>query len=70
MRHNLAAYTASGPNYPSYISVNQLEDGSVEFIVRSKAKEDGSCGDTASIVLDPLHPIADRFLDTDHFSVL
>lgn len=47
---NLFAYTPPGMFYPPYISVNQ-EDGVVEFIIRSAAKADGTCGETASIKL-------------------
>lgn len=49
---NIFAYTAPGCNYPEYVSLNVADDGSSILIVRSKAKEDGSCGDTAQIALD------------------
>lgn len=47
---NLFAYTEPGKFYPPYISVNE-EDGVVEITVRSVAKVDGACGETASIKL-------------------
>lgn len=50
MRNNLFAHTVLGVNYPSFISVNE-EDGIVEITVRSTAKADGTCGETASIKL-------------------
>jgi hypothetical protein len=48
---NIFAYTAPGSNYPEFISVNSAENGLVEIIVRHKVKEDGRCGDAASILL-------------------
>jgi hypothetical protein len=50
MRRNLFAYTAPGVNYPEYISIN-FEDGHLSVTVRNPAKEDGSCGETASVTL-------------------
>jgi hypothetical protein len=47
---NLSAYTSPGCAYPSFISVNQTDDDTVEVIVRSEAKE-GQCGAIASIKL-------------------
>jgi hypothetical protein len=52
MRRNLFAYTATGINYPEYVSVNREDNGTVSITVRNKAKEDGSCGDTASVELE------------------
>lgn len=49
---NLFAFTAYNLIYPEYISVNETEKG-FQIVVRSKAKPDGSCGDTAEIELDP-----------------
>lgn len=49
-RTNVYAYTAPGSNYPEYISINRTSDG-MEITVRSHAKQDGACGDTASIIL-------------------
>jgi hypothetical protein len=51
MRKNLFAYTAPG-FAPPFLSIN-AEDGIVEVIVRSPAKDDGSCGETAGIKLSP-----------------
>jgi hypothetical protein len=52
MKTNMFAYTAPGADYPEYISVNRRQgDGMIEITVRSPKKADGSCGDTASIVL-------------------
>lgn len=54
MRHNIFAYTAPGCNYPAYISVNVDDtDDRVVVTVRSLAKEDGSCGDTSEVKLEP-----------------
>lgn len=46
MRTNIAACTAPGSNYPEFVSINLVE-GRVEITVRSAAKSDGWCGDTA-----------------------
>jgi len=51
MSNNIHAYTATGGNYPEYLSVNVNEDNTVEITVRSPKKADGSCGDTATIKL-------------------
>lgn len=52
MRRNLASYTATGINYPAFISINYDEaDNTVEVIVRSDVKKDGNCGGIASIKL-------------------
>jgi hypothetical protein len=50
MSMNIFAYTAPDTNYPEFISVNTVGD-EVEFIVRTAAWGDGTCGDTASIRL-------------------
>ena len=50
---NLFAYTSSAANYPDFISVNRRDDGGIEIIIRSAAREDGSCGDTVCVVLTP-----------------
>lgn len=50
-RLNVFAFTQAGHTYPPYLSINVV-DGALEITVRSAAKPDGSCGDTASIVLD------------------
>lgn len=40
MSRNIAAYTATGVNYPAFISINYLEyDNTVEVIVRSDGKD-------------------------------
>lgn len=51
MSTNIYAYTPAGSNYPPYVSINLATDNGdeVEITVRSEAKENGSCGDTASI---------------------
>lgn len=51
-RHNVSAVTLPGCNYPAFLSVNHEEGGQVEFTVRSAAKEDGSCGDIATMKMD------------------
>lgn len=51
MSKNLAAFTSSGCNYPSFISINEFEHYFVSITVRAPRKEDGSCGDIAAIVL-------------------
>ena len=48
---NLFAHTASGANYPAYISVNEGDYGDVMITVRSGAYELGVCGPTADICL-------------------
>lgn len=45
------AFTDAGPSYPQYVNICQ-EDGKVRLIVRSPAKADGTCGDSAFIVMD------------------
>ena len=62
MPRNLAYYTAPGSNYPAFISVNEQDDGQVEITVRSTPEADGTEGVQASVLLDPTHPIAERFL--------
>jgi hypothetical protein len=52
-RENLFAYTTPGSFYPSFLSINREENGNVSVTVRSEAKEDGRCGDTAVIELSP-----------------
>ena len=47
MRHCLAAWTAPGCNYPSYVSINQ-EGDQVEITVRSEYTAGGT---TASVNL-------------------
>lgn len=51
MSNNVYAHTAPGGSYPEYLSVNVNEDSTVEITVRSPRKEDGSCGDAATIKL-------------------
>jgi len=51
MQKNIYAHTFMDPCFPAFISINKLDEGDVEVIVRSKAKQDGSCGDTSSIKL-------------------
>jgi hypothetical protein len=52
MPKNVHAYTARGASYPEYISVNETDDPNLFTItVRSKAKADGSEGDSAVITL-------------------
>lgn len=46
------AFTDQTPSYPPYINVTRNADGSVRVLVRSPCKEDGSCGDSACIILD------------------
>ncbi len=53
MQHNVFAYTSPGCNYPQYISVNREENGETSVIVRSAAWGDGTCGNTAAVVLSP-----------------
>jgi hypothetical protein len=52
-RRNIAAHTTPGCNYPSFISINELGEPAllVSVTVRGPAKKDGSCGDTATIVM-------------------
>ena len=50
MEKNLYAYTSPAASYPEYISVNTRE-GKVAITVRSPAKEDGSVGNLAEILL-------------------
>jgi hypothetical protein len=63
---NLEAFTEAGCEYPAYISINETEDGDVEFVVRSRPEVDShgdvNEGPTASIVLDARHGISERFL--------
>ena len=54
IRTNVAAFTPSGGLYPPYISVNYVhssESEGIEITVRSPRKDDGSCGETVSILL-------------------
>jgi len=51
MQTNITAFTAGG-FYPPFLSINLLDSGEVEVIVRSEAKLDGSCGDCSSIKLN------------------
>lgn len=48
---NLFAYTSPGVNYPEFISVNKVGD-EVEFLVRTAAWGDGTCGSVSSIRLN------------------
>jgi hypothetical protein len=48
---NIYAYTAPSSNYPPYISINRTDNGGVSITVRSPAKDDGACGDSAMITL-------------------
>lgn len=48
---NIFAYTASGVNYPPYISVNEANSNDVAITVRGVAFEFGVCGPTADIIL-------------------
>ena len=51
-RENIAAHTdATGPGYPAYLSINRLDDGAVEVIVRSPPSPEGRCGDTAQMAM-------------------
>lgn len=58
---NLAAYTSPGPA-PSFVSVNETDEGTVLIVVRSASPDGESTGATAQIELEPEHPIAERFL--------
>ena len=52
MPENIYAHTASGTDYPEFISVNETDDPeTITVLVRSPRKEDGACGDTAQIAL-------------------
>lgn len=42
---------ANVPSYPPYLNVTKHDDGSFEITVRSAPKEDGSCGDCASMTM-------------------
>jgi hypothetical protein len=53
MKKNIFAHTDPGCNYPQYVSVNREESGEVSLTVRSAAWGDGTCGDTATVVLPP-----------------
>jgi hypothetical protein len=53
MRLNLSAHTSLGSNYPSYLSINQLPEGSVEFTVRSPRTLEGWCGTTSAMLMTP-----------------
>lgn len=47
---NIAALTPVGVNYPPFVSINDVQNGHcVEIHVRSNVKEDGKCGDAATI---------------------
>lgn len=35
MSKNIYAYTEPSGNFPGYVSINELEDGTVEFLVRN-----------------------------------
>jgi hypothetical protein len=52
-QRNLFAYTAPGPSYPEYLSLNEI-DGELVLDVRSQAPPTGN-GQTARITLDPQH---------------
>jgi len=52
MPRNVHAFTAPGVAYPEYISVNETDDpDKFTITVRSPAKKDGACGDSATITL-------------------
>ena len=53
MRENIFAYTEPGCDYPQFISVNREESGEISITVRSAKWGDGTCGDTAAVVLSP-----------------
>ncbi len=48
----LFAHTPANPDYPPYINLSKGDDGTYTVTVRSPRKTDGSCGDSAAIVLD------------------
>ncbi len=51
-RENLAAHTEpTGPGYPAFLSINRLDDGAVEVIVRSPPSPEGKCGDVAQMAM-------------------
>lgn len=56
-RRNITAFTPPGGDYPAFISINDtgtLSDRDaegVEITVRSPRREDGRCGDVATIRL-------------------
>jgi hypothetical protein len=45
------AYTPPGANYPPFVNVMENLDGSFTITVRSSIKENGSCGDIASMTM-------------------
>jgi hypothetical protein len=49
MRENISAYTAPGSNYPSFVSVNLVDNQEVEIMVRPEVQTDGRCGEGASM---------------------
>jgi len=49
MRENISAYTTSGSYYPSFISVNLVDNQEVEILVRPEAQPDGRCGEGSSM---------------------
>lgn len=52
MPKNIYAYTSPGAAYPQFISVNETDDPNLFTIdVRSPAKTDGSCGESARVTL-------------------
>lgn len=52
-RENISAFTGTAESYPPYINISKLDDGNYSVTVRSPAKEDGTEGDTAEIVMTP-----------------
>ena len=53
MRENVFAYTDLGCNHPQYLSVNREDSGEISITVRAAAWGDGTCGNTATVVLSP-----------------
>lgn len=54
MHKNLFAYTAPGPCYPEFVSINKREDRDVVLTVRGAAKQDGLVpGHTVDVSLPP-----------------
>ena len=49
MKENISAYTSSGSNYPAFVSVNLVDDGEVEIMVRPEVQSDGRCGEGVSM---------------------
>ena len=60
MRHNIFAHTDSGILYPQFLSINLEEDNRISITARSAAWGDGTCGDTATVILTyaELHKLA------------